>query len=246
MPMLATYWIVDGHVVRPRVRPACATRPPTTTGSTSFAQGIGAYRAVLFLEMDSMITCRLPLAARAGRPDARSSTTRSTSSRELPAPGRVPRCRRRRRAVRRDAAQATCASAGRRGDPGLLPQRHPLRLDLARDPLRRADLAPDRRQALRRQHRRERPGSAAARDIVHARQRGAVQPARARPWAEADVQHRLPATSTCSRGPATPASPAGSCRPGRAADRRVLARVRVDAGPATPTSTSAETWSTSW
>jgi endoglucanase len=54
VPMLATYRLVDGH---------CGnyTPPPSAVAAyhdfvTSFAQGIGSHPAVLFLEMDSLIT----------------------------------------------------------------------------------------------------------------------------------------------------------------------------------------------
>jgi endoglucanase len=54
VPMLATYRIVDGHC-------GAWSDPPADQRSyrtfiTRFAQGIGDYRAVLFLEMDSLIT----------------------------------------------------------------------------------------------------------------------------------------------------------------------------------------------
>jgi endoglucanase len=54
VPMLATYRLVDGHCGR-------WADPPTDQASyhnfiERFAQGIGSYRAVLFLEMDSLIT----------------------------------------------------------------------------------------------------------------------------------------------------------------------------------------------
>ena len=54
VPMLATYRLVDGHC-------GSWSDPPADQASyhrfiTSFARGIGGYRAVLFLEMDAMIT----------------------------------------------------------------------------------------------------------------------------------------------------------------------------------------------
>jgi endoglucanase len=63
VPLLATYRIVDGH---------CGhwADPPADQASyhnfiTGFAQGIGSYRAVLFLEMDSLIT--MPCLTRHGQ-----------------------------------------------------------------------------------------------------------------------------------------------------------------------------------
>jgi endoglucanase len=54
VPMLATYQLVDGH---------CGNWTPTPADQdvyhsfiTRFAQGVGSHRAVLFLEMDSLIT----------------------------------------------------------------------------------------------------------------------------------------------------------------------------------------------
>jgi endoglucanase len=59
VPMLATYKLVDSHVTHPE----CGTwaDPPTTQAEyhewiTNLAEGIGAQPAVLFLEMDSLIT----------------------------------------------------------------------------------------------------------------------------------------------------------------------------------------------
>jgi endoglucanase len=59
IPMLATYKLVDSHVTHPE----CGrwADPPTTQAEyhewvTNLAEGIGAQPAVLFLEMDSMIT----------------------------------------------------------------------------------------------------------------------------------------------------------------------------------------------
>ena len=54
IPLLATYRLVDGHCGRwtPRASDAAAYH----NFIERFAQGIGSYRAVLFLEMDSIIT----------------------------------------------------------------------------------------------------------------------------------------------------------------------------------------------
>ena len=55
MPVLATYGSSTASV-RPRVRLAGGRRRAYHSFIDGFAQGIGAYRAVLFLEMDSLIT----------------------------------------------------------------------------------------------------------------------------------------------------------------------------------------------
>ena len=103
---------------------------------------------------------RVPVPSRAGGPDG-GAQLRGQRALKAAADRRLPRRGRRRRAARNEGR--TAAARGRRGPHrGLLPQRNPLRLDAQRDPLRLEDLAPDRRQALRREHRRQRPRAARA------------------------------------------------------------------------------------
>ena len=168
VPLLATYRIVDGHCGHWADPPA--DQAAYHNFNQGFAQGIGSYRAVVFLEMDSLIT--MPCLTHHGQA-VREAELRDAINR----PGHLSRCRRGRR--------AQCARRGplparqrRRDHPGLLPQLDPLRLDLERDPLRPPDLADDRRQALRGQHRRERPGPAAPGRHRSPRHGGPVQPAR--------------------------------------------------------------------
>ena len=203
VPLLATYRVVHGLCGHASDTPAdVASYKGFIDG---FAQGIGSYHAVLFLEMDSIITMRMSVPARPGRPRAGAPVRDQHADRELPTPRDLPRRRRRRRAFR-PAGGAVPASLGRGEDPGLLPQRHPLRLDLERDPLRRTDLAPHRRQALRRQHRRQRTRATAT---GRPRSLRATRSSATRPAAGSDrARPPTPAfrTSTCSRGSTIPAS----------------------------------------
>jgi endoglucanase len=63
VPLLATYRIVDGHCGRWSAPPAAQAAYHKFIAG--FAQGIGSYRAVLFLEMDSLIT--MPCLTRHGQ-----------------------------------------------------------------------------------------------------------------------------------------------------------------------------------
>src|SRR6202011_798920 len=54
VPLLATYRIVDGHCGN--WTPSAANQDSYRAFISRFARGIGRYRAVLFLEMDALIT----------------------------------------------------------------------------------------------------------------------------------------------------------------------------------------------
>ena len=73
-----------------------------------FAQGIGSYRAVLFLEMDSIIT--MPCLSRHGQAVREHELQRrdQRAHRRLPAPRHLPRRRRRRRALTRATRRGSC------------------------------------------------------------------------------------------------------------------------------------------
>ena len=101
MPLLATYRIVDGHCCGHCVRLAGATQAAYHNFIEGFAQGIGSYRAVLFLEMDSIITMPClshhgqavrehELQRRDQRAHARTARTWSSTSTPAP-PTRCPR-----------------------------------------------------------------------------------------------------------------------------------------------------------
>ena len=85
------------------------------------------------------------------------------------------------------------------------------------------------RQALRRQHRRERPGSAPAARHRARRQRGPVQPARTRPRTAADRDTGYPNVDMFA-WTSNPGESGGSCVAGAPPTGVVLARLRGDAG----------------
>ena len=103
-----------------------------------------------------------------------------------------------------------------------------------------ADLAADRRQALRGQHGRERPGPAGPPQPGQVRQRDPLQPARPRTWAQADLRHRLTRTSTPSPGSPTRASRAAPAASGAPPDRHLLAQAGAASWSGTPTSACAD------
>ena len=98
------------------------------------------------------------------------------------------------------------------------------------DQLRRADLAADRRQALRRQHRRERPRAAGPTQPRQERQRGPLQPTQSRPRPGPHRQHGF---SQCRRlrVDRQPRQVRRAVPRRRAQDGQLLAHARARAGP---------------
>ena len=224
VPLLATYRIVDGHCGH-WADPA-ADQAAYHNFIEGFASGIGSYRAVLFLEMDSIITmpCLSPHGKAVREHELQDAINVLTANcphlviyLDAGASDALPARRRR----------GTCGLRSRQG-PGVLPERHPFRLDHARDPVWRPDLPPHRRQALRGQHRRERPRSTAPAGHRARRPRGPVQPARPGPRTAAHRQYRLPQRRHV-RVDQQPRRVRRQLRSGRTADRRLLAGVRGDA-----------------
>ena len=91
-----------------------------------------------------------------------------------------------------EAHGAPAARGGGREGARLHAQRDPPGLDAGEHPARPEDLAPHRRQALRRQHRRERPWPRALPALERAEDHGLVQPRDARARPAADHQHVEP------------------------------------------------------
>ena len=225
MPLLATYRIVHGlcgHASDSRAD--IASYKGFIDG---FAQGIGSYRAVLFLEIDSIIT--MPCLSQHGQAVREQELQYAINTLIAHCPHLV---------IYLDAGAADALSPKqaakylRRSGVAKIQGffLNATHFDWTSNEIQFGEKIsrPNRGQALRRQHRNERPGSAAPAGHRPPGQRGPVQPAGTGPRTAADRRHRLPER----RHVRVDDQPRRVRRPlpaGRAEDRRVLARLRPDA-----------------
>ena len=210
VPMLATYELADGH---------CGGYTPSDGDVARYrgfiarlAHAIGSHRAVLFLELDALITSGC--LSRDGLGVRERELHAAINQLSAICPHLV---------VYLDAGAADAdrsrahggdaAPFGRGAHPGLPAQLDALRLDLARDPLRRARVATARRRALRHQHRHQRPRPAGPRRPRPPGQRSALQPTRTRPGPPTRARTPAISTSTPSNGRPTQANPAAPASP---------------------------------
>ena len=212
MPMLATYRL-RLRALRTLVRSGRPSSRPTTISSRGFAAGVGGYRAVLFLEMDSLITVGClshhGVAVRMHELDDAINVLTANcphlvvyldagAADAVPAPQIAKLLRR----------------AGVAKIQGFfLNSTH---FDWTTKEIRYGEQISrtDRRQALRRQHRRERPRAAGPAQPRQERQRGPLQPARSRPRPGAD--RRTPGFRNVDAFAwiANPGKSGGQCRAG--------------------------------
>ena len=159
------------------------------------------------------------------------------ADRALPAPGDLPRRRRRRRAVPEAAAKYLRRAGVAKIQGFFLNATH---FDWTSNEIKFGEkisrLTGGKHFVVNTGD--ERPGSAASRTTASTR---ATRSCATRPdvaWDRCRPPTPASRTWTRSRGSTNPGESGGPCRAGRAADRRVLARLRPDARPTTRTSSS--------
>ena len=226
VPLLATYRILHGLCGHASDSPADAASYHNFI--EGFAQGIGSYRAVLFLEMDSIIT--MPCLSRHGQAvrehelrDAINMLTANCPHLVIYLDAGAADA-----LSARDAAKYLRASGVAKIQGFFLNATH---FDWTSHEIRYGDqisaLTGGKHFVVNTGENGQ--GPLRPRDIVHAGQRGPVQPARPRPRTAPDREHRL-SQRRHVRLDQQPRRVRRQLRRRRAADRRVLARLRGDAG----------------